>query len=178
MNPTAGPVTICSSSQYGCNNEYGNTQSWTNNPQYIDFYLTAVQGWIGGGSGTTMSCGNPSGTSSQADQAWFNMSILATGGDTTYNSTSMGDWVCAGPASNYQSGTCGNSHCPNNSGSQGALFGQQFYSGHSPQPHYVFVGVNTCYGEEGVTGTYATTPNGENAMSAIEADMKTHCSTN
>jgi len=106
------------------------------------------------------------------------MSILATGGDSDYTSTSMGVWVCAGPASNYQSGTCGNSHCPNNSGSQGALFAQQFSSSNPPPaPHYVFVGVNMCDGEEGVTGSLATTPNGENAMSAIESDMTTHCTT-
>jgi hypothetical protein len=87
----------------------------------------------------------------------------------------MADWVCAGPAANYEMGTCDPTECPNNSGSQGALFGQQFYSGHSPQPHYAFVGVNTCHGEEGVTGTKATTPNGEGAMSAIESDMVGHC---
>ena len=147
--PTASPVTICGSNQYGCDNEYGNTASWMNPPQYVDFYLTAVQGWVGGGSGTTNSCGNPGGTLPQVDQAWFNMSILATGGESTYNTTSMAGWVCAGAASNYQSGTCGNSHCPNNSGSQGALFHQQFSLANHPKPHYAFVGVNTCDGGGG-----------------------------
>lgn len=175
--PTEGAVTVCGSSQYGCDNEYGNTGSWTNNPQYISFYLTDVQGWVGGGSGTHNSCGNPGGTSQTADQAWLNMSILASGGDFTYTTTSMAGWVCAGPATNYQSGTCGNSHCPNNSGSQGGLFRQQFSSTNFPSPHYAFVGVNSCNGEEGVTGPQATTPSGEATMTAIENDMATYCTT-
>jgi len=66
--PVAGNVTACSSTQLGCNNEYGNTQSWTNAPDYVDFYITAVQGWVGAGTtGTTYSCRNPGGTSQQAD---------------------------------------------------------------------------------------------------------------
>jgi hypothetical protein len=139
-----------------------------------------VQGWIGGGSSNNYSCGYSGGTSPQADQAWFDMSILATGGDYTYGTTSMAGWVCAGTYKNYQSGTCpsNSSHCPNNSGSQGGLFHQQFSSANHPKPHYAFVGVNSCDGEEGVTGMYATIPNGGGAMAAIETDMKNNCTIN
>jgi len=83
--------------------------------------------------------------------------------------------VRLGASTNYQSGTCGNSHCPNNSGSQGALYHQQFSSTIHPQPHYAFTGINACNGEEGVTGSQATTPNGTSAVSAIESDMANHC---
>lgn len=54
------------------------------------------------------------------------MSIVnPSGGDFSFGATtSIAGWVCAGSATNYEAGTCGNSHCPNNSGSQGAVFHQ------------------------------------------------------
>jgi hypothetical protein len=73
-------------------------------------------------------------------------------------------------------GTCDPSSpsCPNNSGSQAALFGQQFSSSNSPT-HYAFTGINGCNMEEGVAGPVAQTPNGMAGMAAIQKDMTTYC---
>jgi len=178
--PNVGAVTICGSGQYGCNNEYGTTGSWSNLPQYIDesLYLGSVQEWVGGGTTGSASCNNIGGTttSSAANQNWLNTSIVnPSGGDFDFeNYTSMAIWACAGPASNYQPGTCGNVHCPNNSGAEAGWFGQQFSSSSHPT-HYAFTGINGCNQEEGVSGTDATTPNGMAGMTAIQQDMMTYC---
>lgn len=177
--PHVSDVTICGSGQYGCDNEYGNTSNWNNSPQFIDFYLASFQTWIGGGTAGSSSCNNSGGTttSSSANTAWLDMSIVnPTGGDFDFkNYTSMAQWVCAGSASNYQTGTCGNAHCPNNSGSQGGIFGQVFSStGYHPL-HYAFTGINGCYQEEGVGGSVAYTPDGTLGSTAIQNDMQTYC---
>jgi hypothetical protein len=178
--PNYGPVTVCSSTQYGCNNEYGTTNQWTNKPQYIDpnMYLGSVQTWVGGGSVGDTSCNNAGmvTTLPSSNQAWLNMSIVdPPGGDFDFlNYTSMAIWACAGPVSNYQTGTCGNAHCPNNSGSEAGLFGQNFSMSNHPT-HYAFTGINQCNQEEGVAATGAMTPNGMAGMAAIQLDMTTYC---
>lgn len=177
--PHVSNVTICGSGQYHCSNEYGTTSSWTNSPQFIDFYLASFQTWIGGGTTGSSSCNNSGGTttSSSANQAWLDMSIVnPSGGDFDFGTdTSIAQWVCAGSASNYQTGTCGNAHCPNNSGSQGGIFGQQFSSSGNHPLHYAFTGINGCNQEEGVGGSVAYTPNGTLTTTAIQNDMQTYC---
>jgi hypothetical protein len=178
--PNYGSVTVCGSGQYGCNNEYGMTNFWMNAPQYIDesLYLGSVQEWVGGGTTGTASCNNAGRTmtSTTANQNWLNTSIVnPSGGDFDFEGyTSMAIWACAGPATNYQSGTCGNTHCPNNSGSQAGLFGLKFSLGNHPT-HYAFTGINGCNQEEGVSGPMATTPNGTAGMTAIQQDMMNYC---
>ena len=176
--PNFGAVTICGPNQYGCNNEYGNTQSWMNAPQYIDeaLYLGSMQAWTSDDTCQNVPVGQQ--TSTLSNQAWLNMSIVnPAGGDFTFPTTSMAGWVCAGNRNNYQSGTCnvGSPSCPNNSGSQGALFHQQFSSGNRPKPHYAFTGISLCNGEEGVAGSQAVTPNGTLGVTAIQTDMEAHC---
>jgi hypothetical protein len=178
--PNVGSATVCGSGQYGCDNEYGTTSSWTNAPQYIDesMYLGSVQTWVGGGTTGDTSCNNAGGvtTLTSSNNAWLGMSIVnPSGGDFDFDTyTSMAIWACAGPASNYQSGTCGNAHCPNNSGSQAGIFGKKFSSSNRPT-HYAFTGINGCNQEEGVSGSVAETPNGTAGMTAIQQDMMTYC---
>src|ERR1700730_16538539 len=76
--PTVGAQTICGSGEYGCSS---GTTSWTDLPQFVAGYRTAVRGWTGDST-----CNGSSNTSSTSNAAWLAMSIVTTGADLTDSS--------------------------------------------------------------------------------------------
>ncbi|HVN17750.1 MAG TPA: hypothetical protein VMU05_03230, partial [Dongiaceae bacterium] len=82
-------------------------------------------------------------------------------------------WVCAGPASNYKSGSCtAASNCPNNSAAEGKYWYDALSNAADPQ--FLVTGTNSCNGPEGVT--QGTDPDkGISEGTVIAGHMTTNC---
>ena len=171
--PNVANVNICATSQYGCSpgtrTEVASSP-WSVEAQYIDNYLSAVQGWTGN---LSPACNNTSGfNTSTNDTIWKAMSIVngTSGGSFSYpsNLKGMAAWACY----SYMSGTCGYA-CPNNSASEGEQFYNQFGLTNAPSSYSV-TGIQSCNGAEKVD--VGTDPdNGATGQAAIESHMKTNC---
>lgn len=180
--PNFPSVTVCAAGQYGCSSSsYGNTQPFTNNPQYVDpvtLYLYQMRIWTNDATCQIQNEYPPcptcmySPTTTQSNQNWLNMSIVnGQGGTFTYPNTALAQWACSG---NYASNCSPNSlEYPNNSAAQAQLFAENFSS--ASTKHYSLTGITGCNGEEGVTGQSAKTPNGTSGGVAIQTDMNNFC---
>jgi len=170
--PNEPNVTICGlgsdgTQQYGCNypSSDGIHYGWSDAPQYIEGYLTAVQGWAGDNFCQNVPVGGS--TSSSSNQNWLNMSIMANGGNLSFPNTRMGGWLC-----DPTSISCNGRACQNNSAAQG----EYFYTNFTGQMHprvYSLTGIHSCIADEGVAGGY--TPQNVQGQDAITADMLTNC---
>ncbi len=161
--PKIGAQTICGSGQYGCSS---GTTSWTDLPQYVSGYRTAVRGWTGDNS-----CNGITNTSSTSNAAWLAMSIVTTGANLTYSSNGMAGWLCC----SYAANTCYTDQgCPNNSAAEGEYFYTNFTSTNHPVG-YLLTGITSCNGAEGVTTGNDPDTVGETGQTAIETHMTTHC---
>jgi hypothetical protein len=174
-SPSALNMTICQSGQYGCT---PNTNTWMNNVIYVDGYANAVSNWSG-----LAGCALASGQTQSNLTAWKNMSLVdgSINGVTatfSYPNTSMHGWVCQdyAPGGNGTWIQCFNPHCPNNSGSQGNYFYQQFSSSVGPAA-FKLTGVQQCVQEEGVSqGIDPDSLHGTgSAMTSIETEMEQKC---
>jgi hypothetical protein len=153
--PRTGTQTICGSGQYGCSS---GTTSWTDAPQYVAGYLTAIRGWTG-----DTTCDGGTNTSSTSNSNWLSMSIVTTGANLTYTSNGMAGWLC----SSYATGSCqSNQGCPNNSAAEGNYFYNNFSMSNHPSA-YVLTGITSCNGAEGVSPGYDPDVTGETGQTAI-----------
>jgi hypothetical protein len=177
-----GSSTRCSA---GTLSEIASTSGpWTDAPQYLSSYASAVQGWTGNmGPGT---CNNVGGsgtaTSGTENTQWLQQSIV-NGGAGAFswpsNLVGIGGWACY----SYQNTTpptcnAAGTECPNNSGPEG----EQFYtavnnSGGTLPAQYVLTGIQDCRGAEGVGDQYSVDPDfpTENGQQAIEGHMEAYC---
>jgi hypothetical protein len=154
---------------------------WTDAPQFVTSYASAVQGWTGNmGPGT---CNNVGGsgaaTSAKENTTWLQQSIV-NGGNGAFswpsNLQGLGAWACY----SYQQNTCytTQSQCPNNSGAQA----EQFYiavndSGGNLPSGYGLTGIQQCNGAEGVGDPNSVDPDQPNwsGKTGIEKHMEQWC---
>lgn len=177
-----GSATRCSQ---GTLNEIASSSGpWTDAPQYIGNYSSAVQAWTGNmGPGT---CNNVGGsgtaTTGSENSAWLQQSIVNGGGGAfswPAALVGLGGWACYSYQST-QPPTCfaAGTDCPNNSGPEG----EQFYiavnnSGATLPAQYVLTGIQQCKGAEGVGDPNSVDPDfpGESGQQGIEAHMEAYC---
>ena len=166
-------VTLCGSgANYSCST---GTTSWTDSAQYVPNDQSQINNWTGTGNSQNPGCAS-SGVTQQELTTWAAMSIV-DGSKTGYTpvfafpTTTRHGWLCAGPASNYQNGTCTSPDCPNNSSAQGGYWYNAV--GSSGDANLTVTGTNSCNGPEGVS--QGGDPAGGSEESAIRTDMTTKC---
>jgi hypothetical protein len=185
-----GPTQTClvgSAAQcsQGTKNEIASvTGPWTDAPQYLPGYASAVQGWTGNmGPGTCNNVGGSGAATTQTENtAWLQQSIVNGGAGAfswPMSLVGLGGWACYS-YQNTTPPTCFTSatECPNNSGPEG----EQFYiavnnSGGTLPTQYVLTGIQDCKGAEGVEDQYSVDPDfpTESGQQGIENHMEQNC---
>jgi hypothetical protein len=164
--PKTPSFTVCPASQTYCQTGTPPEGGWTDAPQYIPSYNTAVDNW----SYILNACNNDTTTTASQNAAWKQMSIVDGQIDSifSYPQTALAGWLCSNTSVN-----CGNAPCQNNSAAEGQYFYAQLSGSLAHDKVYR---IDKCSGQEGVSDGFLPPPNqSTTGLVAIEGDMLANC---